>query len=205
MTGREHIVELLKDRAFLFAITALALILGLAYWDWRQFENAAEGVQETQQSLLRIEHILSTMKDAETGQRGFLIAGEDNFLEPYNTARTEIAGELASIRSSSFALTPVGSTLGVLQQTIDAKLVEMQRLIDLRRTEGEEPAFAQLKEGSGKRLMDEIRIYCAHIEDSLRAQLDTRNRLAESQTRQARLISAGASCILFILVALATL
>src|ERR1017187_3162253 len=132
MTGREHIVELLKDRAFLFAITALALILGLAYWDWRQFENAAEGVQETQQSLLRIEHILSTMKDAETGQRGFLIAGEDNFLEPYNTASTEIAGELASIRSSSFALTPVGSTLGVLQQTIDAKLVEMQRLIDLR-------------------------------------------------------------------------
>jgi signal transduction histidine kinase/CheY-like chemotaxis protein len=93
----------------------------------------------------------------------------------------------------------------LLTGTIDAKFAEMQKLIDMRRELSAEAAFAEMKKGGGKRIMDEIRIYCGHIEDNLRVQLAMRNTVAEAQTRDARLISAGASCMLFILVALATI
>jgi signal transduction histidine kinase/DNA-binding response OmpR family regulator len=205
MIQKERFRALVKDRAFLFAVTALALILGLAYWDWRQFQAAAARVQETERSLRLIENILSTMKDAETGQRGFIITGDDPYLEPYRKARSEINSQMAAIRASSVERSPLGGTLQMLSQTIDAKFSELQTIIDKRREQGPEAAFEELKKGRGKRLMDEIRIYCGHIEDNLRAQLSVRNSLAESQTRDARLISAGASCMLFILVALATI
>ena len=205
MTGQERFQALIRDRAFLFALTALALILVLAYWDWRQFQIAGARVRETEQSLVMIENVLSTMKDAETGQRGFLITGDEQYLEPYKNAQKQLPGQLDAIRNSAVARSPLGGTLDILETNIHSKFSEMQKLIDLRRNQSEEAAFAGLRTGEGKRMMDDIRIDCAHIEESLRTQLAMRSTLAESQTRQARLVSAGASCTLFLIVALVTI
>jgi signal transduction histidine kinase/DNA-binding response OmpR family regulator len=205
MTRRERFQALIRDRAFLFALTALALILVLAYWDWRQFKAASARVQETEQSLALVENILSTMKDAETGQRGFLITGDELYLEPYKSAQSQISGELTAAHSSPLAQSSLAGTLSMLEMNIHDKFGEMQALIDLRNRAGQEEAFAGLKQGRGKRFMDDIRIDCAHIESNLRNQLEMRNALAESQTRQARLVSASASCVLFLLVALVTI
>ncbi len=199
------VASLWKDRAFLFALAALAAILGLAYWDWREFKTAGIRVQETENSLLRMEVILSTIKDAETGQRGFLITGDDRYLEPYTAARRNIAREMANVDVLRLQRTSLRDTFKMLEQSIAAKFAEMQTGIDLRREQGQEAAFEVLETGEGKRTMDDIRIYCQTMEDSLRRQLGERNRVAEVQTRDARLISSGASCILFILVALATI
>ena len=92
-----------------------------------------------------------------------------------------------------------------LEGNINDKFEEMQELIDMRRKRGAQPAFEELKEGRGRRMMQEIRTSCVQLEASLRTQLDSRSRVAETQTRQARLISTGASCLLFILVCLATI
>src|ERR1017187_10301847 len=100
MTATRWLASLLKDRAFLFALIALSLILGLAYWDWREFQNAGDSVRETDRSLRYIETILSTMRDAETGQRGFVITGDEEYLEPYTRALSEIAKELADPRAA---------------------------------------------------------------------------------------------------------
>ena len=205
MTRQQRFIELLKDRAFLFAVTALVLILGLAYWDWRQFQSAQGRVQQTEDSLRQVEKVLSTMTDAETGQRGFLITGSDNYLEPYNKARADLPGEIATLRKLPVNMTALGGTVRLLEQAVNAKVTELQALIDIRRSQGPEPAFEEMRKGRGKRYMDEIRIYCAHLEDALRSQLEMRNSAAETQTREARIVSAGASCGLFILVALVTL
>jgi len=197
--------SLWKDKAFLFALAALAAILGLAYWDWREFQTAGMRVQETENSLVRLEVIFSTMKDAETGQRGFLITGDDRYLEPYNEATKNIGRELANADVLRLEKTSLKDSFTTLQQSIAAKMTEMQRGIDIRRELGQEAAFEMIEHGEGKRIMDEIRIYCQSMEDSLRKQLVVRNRVAEVQTRDARLISSGASCLLFILVAMATI
>jgi len=204
MTSKERLIALSKDQAFLFAIAALALILGLAYWDWRQFEMASERVRETERSLRQMESILSTMKDAETGERGFLITGDEQYLEPYALARRSIADELKAVRNSPVAESNMSQVFAILEESIRALLAQMENLIELRREQGPEPAFEILVKGRGRRMMDEVRIYSGRIEDSLQKQLENRNALARAQTQQARIVSAGASCMLFILVALAT-
>jgi len=199
------VTTLWRDKAFQFALVALALILGLAYWDWTRFQEADRLVHETDASLLQIQSIQSTMESAETGQRGFLITGDERYLEPYTAARKDIGRQLADTGAMRLQQTALKDSFAALQKIIAAKFTEMQGLIDMRSQMGQEAAFQTLEEGSGKRMMDEIRIYCQTMEMSLRRQLAERSRSAKSQTRNARLLSSGASCLLFILVAMATI
>lgn len=195
---------MLKDRVFLFSIGALAIILSLALWDWKQFKNASDRVRETEDSLRQMELILSTAKDAETGQRGYLITGDERYLNPYKNAQANLPRELADPRIQALRQSSLRDVLANLQKALAEKLAEIQQTIDLQREGLTDAALTIVRNDSGKLLMDDIRIYCRAIEDSLRNQLATRERLAETQTRQARLFSAAASCFLFVLVALAT-
>lgn len=55
-------------------------------------------VDHTRAAELQLNQILSELKDAETGQRGFLLTGLELFLEPYNHALTSWSGEFATLR-----------------------------------------------------------------------------------------------------------
>ena len=181
-----RLAQLLRDRPFLFSVAALAIILGLAMWDWMQFRNAANRVRETEESLRQIELVLSSAKDGETGQRGYLITGDERYLEPYKKAKASLPRELSDPRIQSLRQSSLQGVLMTLQQALSEKFAEMQRTIDLRRESQNETALAMVRDDDGKHLMDEIRIYCQRIEDSLRNQLARREALAEVQTRQPR-------------------
>ena len=204
MIATRWLVGLIKDRAFLSALIALSLILGLAYWDWHEFQNAENSVRETDQSLRYIETILSTMRDAETGQRGFVITGDEEYLEPYARALREIARELADPRAARLRLPPHGVAFAQLELAIAWKFRELKVTIEFRRRNEPELADAADRNGRGKSAMDSIRELCGAMQDSLRRELGQRNRAAAAQTLNARLVSASASCLLFLLVALAT-
>ena len=107
----------------MFALGALAVILALAYWDWRQFVTANERVRETDQSLRQIQTILSTMERAETGQRGFLITGEEIYLKPYTEARQQIQKDLADAGAVRLRETALRDSL---RQTPDGDRGEIQ-------------------------------------------------------------------------------
>ncbi|MGI8741787.1 MAG: CHASE3 domain-containing protein [Bryobacteraceae bacterium] len=198
-------IDLLKDRAFLFAMGALALILVLAYWDWHEFQIANQIVRETDAALQQIVTVLSTMKDAETGQRGFLLTGFDRYLEPYEQAQREAPKELSDLHRSISREPNLQSQLEQFEHSIRDRFMELQRLIDIRRRQGPEAAVTAMQSDRGKQIMDHVRDLGLGMQGSLQRQLDERNRIAESQTRRARLLSTGASCLLFILVAMATL
>jgi len=205
MTATRWLASLIKDRAFLSALIALSLILGLAYWDWRAFQNAADSVRETDRSLRYIETILSTMRDAETGQRGFVITGDEEYLQPYTRALREAATELADPRAARLRQSPHGAAFAELEVTIAEKFRELKVPIELRRQNQPELVDDAIRNGRGKRSMDSIRDLCAAMQDSLRHELEQRNRAAAAQTLNARLVSASASCLLFLLVALTTI
>jgi signal transduction histidine kinase/CheY-like chemotaxis protein len=204
MTATRRLVRLFKDQAFLSALIALSLILGLACWDWREFQNAGDSVRETDRSLRYIETILSTMRDAETGQRGFVITGDEDYLQPYTRALREIAPELADPRAARLRRPPHGSAFAELELAIAWKFRELKVPIEFRRRNQRELADDAVRNGRGKSAMDSIRELCGAMQDSLRLELEQRNRAAAAQTLNARLVSASASCLLFLLVALAT-
>ena len=77
---------LARSPALWAAAVMLVIIVGLAYWNWRTFQTSSEATQQTDLAIRQIASVLSTLKDAETGQRGFLLTGAERYLEPYNVS-----------------------------------------------------------------------------------------------------------------------
>jgi methyl-accepting chemotaxis protein len=73
----------------------LVMVIGiLAYRTWADFNRSSEQVQISQQVVDGTNALLSSLKDAETGQRGFLLTGRDAYLESYRRAVTEVPDAL---------------------------------------------------------------------------------------------------------------
>jgi len=76
---------------------AVLLVVGAVSYDsTTKVSSSAEWVRHTHEVLTGLEGLLSGIKDAETGQRGYVITGESRYLEPYNTAVTSSDQKLNS-------------------------------------------------------------------------------------------------------------
>jgi len=83
-----------------FSISLLILILSsvASYISIKSLLNSAQLVEHSNLVSKKTNEIISTMKDAETGQRGFLLTGEPAFLEPYNGSYDKVLGMIADVK-----------------------------------------------------------------------------------------------------------
>ena len=114
-------------------------------------------VQQTHTVLIGLNELLSTVKDAETGQRGYVLTGEDSYLDPYHRAAAQVDDQLAKFNLMLADEPEQRSRLSRLHELTDAKLGELAQTVELRRTQGFEPALAVVKSNNGKTYMDQIR------------------------------------------------
>ena len=125
--------------------------------------------------------LLSTVQDAETGQRGFLLRGDELYLEPYNNALAHVASNVSAIATLTRDNPTQQTNLAELKSHIDAKLTELRETIELRRAKGTEAALAVVVTDRGKVEMDAIR-----------AQINVMDQV-EEQLRAARLAEMAAA------------
>jgi len=134
----------------------LIATVGISFWAFNQIKEAAEARKHAYIVMLRAENLLSELKDAETGQRGYSLTGDEAFLEPYLAVRDGIGGHLEELRQ--LALISTGHKhLDAMAPLIVAKLAEMSHVIELRRNNDMTAVIAVVDSGQGKRLMDSIR------------------------------------------------
>src|SRR3954468_22412874 len=83
-----------------FAVVAiiLATVVALAIANSHQLQTTREAAARSQETLRELERILSTMIDAETGMRGYVITGEESYLEPYQRAISTIDGRMGHLK-----------------------------------------------------------------------------------------------------------
>ena len=91
----------LPPRTFAGFAAAMVMVLLIAFFGYRSLDNqqessalAAHGVNVLQ----RIDGLMSSLKDAETGQRGYIITGNESYLEPYQAALPEISRSLDLVK-----------------------------------------------------------------------------------------------------------
>jgi methyl-accepting chemotaxis protein len=144
---------------FALALTALAVIGWVSYRSTTGLIETAAKVDHTHQIVENLDQLLSTMKDAETGQRGFLLTGEDRYLEPYNTAVAQSDQLLKKLRELTQDNPNQQRRLDSLEPQMEAKFAELQTTIDLRKdpTKGLAAALPIVLTDRGKGLMDNIR------------------------------------------------
>src|SRR5574339_1011196 len=68
------------------ASVILITINALSYWSVIKHKQASDLVTQSRKRVQMLESVLSTLKDAETGQRGYLLTGQESYLKPYNVA-----------------------------------------------------------------------------------------------------------------------
>jgi PAS domain S-box-containing protein len=161
----------------------LLLALALATGGWNYVAGARSRTEATRLGgvLAQSERVLSTMKDLETGLRGYVLTGREEYLEPYEGALGRLDGELSSLDS----YTPDPATRQRRRSLIEAEKTYATRVVAARRSTGQQTATDLILGGEGKRSMDAIRDLTRDVQD--RAASDLRH-LAESDSLRSPLL-----------------
>jgi CHASE3 domain sensor protein len=144
------------------AALVVVLATGLSFWAFNQINQASEARKHVRVVLSSADDLMSEVRDAETGQRGYLLTGNESFLEPYSNAHENSAGLLRRLQQLT-ALAAAQTHLAIVAPLIDAKFAEMAHVIDLRRQQDMAAVIALVSSGEGKRLMDTIRVEMSHF------------------------------------------
>lgn len=141
----------------LWAAVVLLLLNALVlYQNMVRLAHNKRQVSQSYSRLLLLEQIVSTVKDAETGQRGYLLTGRESYLEPYQTATRNIQQQLRQLQAWAIVDTVEQQQLRELERAIALKLAELQETIQLRRTEGLNSALVVVQSDRGQRVMNQI-------------------------------------------------
>ncbi len=136
--------------------------------------------------------ILSILKDAETGQRGFLLTGEERYLEPYQSATASLDQTLSRLQRHVADNPAQLEKIKQLGPLIARKMQELDQTIRLRREKGLSAAQAIVRLGGGKECMDRIRQVIGsmqEIEDGLLAKRIEEVRRENSSTTFAMILA----------------
>jgi PAS domain S-box-containing protein len=139
---------------------ALGLLIFNAATSYRNTLKLVENeawVSHTHRVLTELEATLSTVKDAETGQRGYLLTGEERYLEPYHSAIANVNTQLVGLQELTADNNRQQQRLRDLKIAIDSKSAELEETINLRRQKNLAAALQQVKTDRGKQIMDGIR------------------------------------------------
>ncbi|MCW1912138.1 response regulator [Luteolibacter sp. GHJ8] len=128
-----------------------------AYRNTNALRKAQEQVQQTHTVITSFDTVASLLKDAETGQRGFVITGDERYLQPYYATLTAIQGEVEKMRGLTDGNVLQRDLFHQVEAQIAAKLEEMDETIRLRRDNGFEAARALVVTDRGKEAMDQLR------------------------------------------------
>jgi len=168
------------------------IVMGLlSYHSTVKSIEAGRWIEQTQQVQVSLESLLSAMKDAETGERGYLLTGREALLEPYYTALGEIDRQLRDIVQLSKGQPERLARIAGIAPLIRTELLQLQQGLELKRAGHAEEAV-QLAADAGQRMMDRVRREIAAMRRELQDELAARAVLRESNRRHAFIVYTAA-------------
>jgi methyl-accepting chemotaxis protein len=185
---------------------SIAILLTVGAVAYRSTDSLIENdhlVTHTHAVLEDLAHVLSLVKDGETGQRGFLLTGDDAYLEPYQAATGTIASVLGDLRRLTADNPRQQARIDEAEPLIAAKLVELKRTVELRRTQGLDGALKVVVTGEGKKAMDDLRKVTLAMEREERELLGARSESAEASAASAKATILGGVLVALVFVSLA--
>jgi CHASE3 domain sensor protein len=173
--------------AMISILPVIVALIGSGYISYRYdllLNDTRHMVEHSLEVATAINGLMRSLEDAETGQRGYIITGDETYLEPYRNARDELAGSLSRLHALLGDSASQAESLEGVETLTQSKLAELGRTIDVRRNEGFEAARAIIASDEGRDIMDRIRDEVATMherEASIAAESTDNMRRAESR------------------------
>jgi len=183
-----------------FAV-AILLLAGVGWNSYRASVDAVDSarwVSRSHQVLEIFQQVLSSLQDAETGQRGFIITGDWRYLEPYTQAAKQISDQIAELQGlvvDSAQQRRLTSLTGLVSRRLEV----VNEGVAARRERGLEAAIAFVVTGRGIALMDSVRALVGEMETVQRDLLRVRSERSEALGRRTELsilLAAGLGLLL---------
>ncbi|MBS1197923.1 MAG: barA [Proteobacteria bacterium] len=138
------------------AIVLVALGVAVSFWAFDQIEESAAARRHTRLVMISAGELLSKLMDAETGQRGYALTGNEIYLEPYLAVRDGVKSHLQELHQLT-RIQAARQHLDTIVPLVDQKMAEMAQIIELRRAHKLSAVQVMVGSGQGKRSMDLIR------------------------------------------------
>jgi PAS domain S-box-containing protein len=183
----------------------LSLLVVVIYQQDRATLQIRDLVGDTRHILGEANKLNILIRDAERGQRGYLLSGDPEYLEPYENALKRLPVVFELLRQRSAGNAGRQREFASLWSTIEEKLAELALTIKVRTDSGEEPARQILMTGRGKDLMLRISTQLSTLVNEENQQLTERRAAWERGDEETRLLIAGGSGITVLFLALAAL
>ena len=159
----------IPSRVLILAICGILAGIGLALYDSVRAERAARAqVALTSEVLRLLRTSLRTGLEAETGQRGFLLTGDESYLSVYLAAEDSWLDDIDALGAVLEDIATEGQleALGEIRSIAEAKLAELERTVELARAGERSAALEVVETGEGQRLMRRFRERVSELEDA---------------------------------------
>ncbi len=189
--------------ALVVAVAILVLTGTMSIWATVRSWNANRSQAESTARRAQLVILLSSLQDAETGERGFLLTGNSEFLAPYQTALDSLPVALRRTEELLSHAPAQAQRLDTLQVLVGRQAAFLAEAIRLQQSRRSAEAISLVRSGRGKAVMDEIRRKISPMiveEDSLNARLAARVLFGE-RISLSIVTLAGLLAVCFLLLA----
>jgi PAS domain S-box-containing protein len=172
-----------SERKILFSVLSILIILcSLAYFSHTnslQIIRSSEKIEHAQEIKFHIEKIIAVSTDLTSGARGYVLSGNEQFLEPTNKSIAVLFGHIEELKKAVKENSTQLTSVKELEATLDENISFTNRLVEIKKNKSTEEAYAFFSGGKGKELMDKIRTISSRImseEEAVLAAEKTENR-----------------------------
>jgi CheY-like chemotaxis protein/CHASE3 domain sensor protein len=187
-------------------ITAVVAVAAIAYFSATSLDDTATLRQRVSRSvdvIDTLQNLRALLVDAETGQRGYLITGDERYLEPFETARITLPGVLARARQLLSVDSAQLARFDSVADIATERVALLEQIIALRRAGDADGATTQLATGRGKALMDQVRLGVQQMLDIESATLRDTQADREAAAGYSMRVTLIGSAALLLLIAIA--
>lgn len=186
--------------ALLTGAISLLLIVNIGVFVMLQrTSDFNDNVERGQRIRLAAVEVMRLAIDAETGQHGFLLTRQPEYLEPYTNSTERLPERLEELARLTAGDTDLSPRVEQLRSLSQQRLDVIDRTIALGRMGRFEDAVAIIREGSGKRVMDQMRVETAAIDEVQETRLQFSIRQTEWAAGVAVLVNAIAALLILAL------
>jgi diguanylate cyclase (GGDEF)-like protein/PAS domain S-box-containing protein len=181
---------------WLLAIAVAALLALAALLREQDYNASRDAIAETLAVQRVIGETLSLLKDAETGQRGFLLTGNAAYLAPYERARVVLPAQLDELRRRSQGDVANAQSAELIARSSEEKLEELAYTVRLARAGDVEGARKVVSQGGGRQLMLALRAETQKMLDRQQSALAQRESAGVAERRQLLMVFGGVSAFI---------
>src|SRR4051812_9010186 len=138
----------------LLGLAALVVIVATTFWLVDKTQAYADKLTDARRERAVVVDLLRLVQDAETGQRGYLLTGDETYLKPYESARQGLGPQLSRMRASVGSEPQFEGMVDRLGALLSRKMDELHQTVELQKAGHHDEAIALVHTDVGQTLME---------------------------------------------------